>query len=58
MNDDIDFNPVRYFLATPLIYLARVLCYISTIIAGFPIILLDFSTLEVVEVDFDEEDES
>jgi len=56
MNDEIQVNPLRYFLATPLIIVSRVIAYVATIVVGFPIIVLDFSKLEIVEMDFDEDD--
>lgn len=56
MNNEIQVKPLRYFLATPLIAISRVIAYIATIVVGFPIIVLDFSKLEIVEMDFDEDD--
>lgn len=50
-------NPIRYFIATPFIMIAKLFAAISTFIAGHPILLLDFCTLEVVEADFDFEDD-
>jgi hypothetical protein len=58
MNNEIQVNPLRYFLATPLIMVSRVIAYVATIVVGFPIMVLDFSKLEVVEMDFDEDDKN
>lgn len=49
-------NPIRYFLGTPFIMVGKLFAAISTFIVGQPIMLLDFTTLKVIEADFDDDD--
>ena len=50
-------NKLRYFAATPLILTAKVFARLSRIVSGHPVEVLDFATLKVMEIDFDETDE-